>query len=140
MAANHLSTAVSELPEYIAKKRTLGAVHKGCTQKSGEGIYNADGSIRTGYITNWNSSSKEDKNKVFAEKKRLKAKRLGKDSDKPKETLNASEANQLKQLIEQNKRFKRQIKALKCSNPTDTTTDDSKKDQDAGDLSSMGFT
>ena len=134
MAANHLSTAVSELPEYIAKNRTIGAVRKGDAQGGGEGIYHADGSIRTGYITNWNSLSKEDKNKVFAEKKRLKAKRLGKDSDKSQETLNPSDTNQLKQLIEQNKKHKRQIKALKRSNPSDTVTYDSDKDQDAGDL------
>ena len=81
MAANHLSTALSELPEYIAKKRTIGAVQRGGVQENGEGIFNTDGTIRTGYITNWNSLTKEEKNKVFAAKKRLKAKSLGKDRD-----------------------------------------------------------
>ena len=52
MAANHLSTAVSELPEYIANNRTIGAVHKDGTQEGGEGIYSSDGSIRTGFISN----------------------------------------------------------------------------------------
>ena len=61
-------------------------------------------------------------------------KRLGKVSDKSKKTFHPSESNQLKQLIEQNKKYKRQIKALKHSNPTDTTTDDPYEDQDAGDL------
>lgn len=132
MAANHLSTAVSELPEYIAKNRTIGAVQKGGTQDSGEGIFNPDGSIKTGYISNWNSLTKEEKNKVFAEKKRLKAKRLGRDVDKSKETQKPSDANQLKQLVEQNKKYKRQIKALKRSKTADS--DDPEEDQDAGDL------
>ena len=134
MAANHLSTAVSELPEYIAKNRNIGAVQKGDTQDSGEGIFNSDGSIRTGYISNWNSLTKEEKNKVFAEKKRLKAKRQGRDVDKPKDALNASDANQLKQLMEQNKKYKRRIKALKRSKSAVSTTDDPEEDQDAGDL------
>ena len=70
MAANHLSTSVSELPEFIAKNRNISALGTGGSgqgQDNGEGIHNSDGSIRTGFITNWNSLSKEDRNKVFAE-------------------------------------------------------------------------
>ena len=52
MAANHLSAAVSELPEYLVKNRNVSGV--GISNSSGDnsGIYAADGSIKTGYISN----------------------------------------------------------------------------------------
>ena len=136
MAANHLSTAVSTLPEYIAKNRNIGAVGKvNSGQESGDGIFNSDGSIRTGYITNWNSLSKEDKNKVFAERKRSKGKRPGKaKDDQPKNPSHAANANRLKQLVEQNKKQKRTIQALKRSKPDESSIEDPEEDTDAGDL------
>ena len=74
MAANHLSAAVSELPEYLAKNRQVAGVESstsGGSKKDSGGAYNADGSINTGYIPNWKSLSAEDKQKVIAERKRL---------------------------------------------------------------------
>ena len=135
MAANHLSTSVSELPEFIAKNRNISALGTGGSgqgQDNGEGIHNSDGSIRTGFITNWNSLSKEDRNKVFAERKRVKGRRPGKDGT-PKDSTNSAVANRLKQLVEQNKKQKRQIQALKRSTPSDTKDDASDIDIDAGD-------
>jgi len=66
--------AVSELPEYQAKNRSVSGIR--VAGPSGghsdtDGIYNADGSIKTGYISNWRSLSSEDKDKVTAERKRL---------------------------------------------------------------------
>ena len=54
MAANHLSTTTSELPEYIAKnaKNVLG-VQVGDGTKGGDGIYNGDGSMNFGHISKW---------------------------------------------------------------------------------------
>ena len=61
--ANHLSARVSELPEYLIKNRNVSGVG---TQDGNDGggnigncvgIYNADGSIRTGHISNWKSLS-----------------------------------------------------------------------------------
>ena len=74
MAANHLSTVASELPEYQAKNHSVSAIR--VAGPSGghsdtDSIYNADGSIKTGYISNWKSLSSEDKYKVTAERKRL---------------------------------------------------------------------
>ena len=65
-AANHLSTAVSRLPEFLSKNRVIGAV-----TSSGTGsIYKEDGSIIADqYIPNWNELSAEDRSKVMAEKK-----------------------------------------------------------------------
>ena len=54
MAANHLSTANSELPEYIAKNaRTFSVVQVGDGAKRCGVIYNGDGSINTGHIPSW---------------------------------------------------------------------------------------
>ena len=126
-----MSTAVSTLPEYIAKNRNIAAVGKvNSVQESGDGIFNSDGSIRTGYITNWNSLCKEDKNKAFAERKRSKGKRPGKaKDDQPKDSVNA---NRLKQLIEHNKKQKRTIQALKRSKPDESSIEDPEEDTDAG--------
>ena len=74
MAANHLSMAVSKLPENQAKNHSVSGIR--VAGPSGghsdtDSIYNADGSIKTGYISNWRSLSSEDKDKETAEKKRL---------------------------------------------------------------------
>jgi hypothetical protein len=59
MAANHLSAAVSELPDYLARNRNISGVGNHNTNgddgTSDAGIYNADGSIKTGFIPKWKS-------------------------------------------------------------------------------------
>ena len=45
MAANHLSTAVSELPEFLQKNRNISGVAR---SESSHVIYNSDGAIITG--------------------------------------------------------------------------------------------
>ena len=56
MAANHFSTATSELPEYIAKNEiNVSVIQVGDGTKGGDGIYNGDGSINTRHIPNWKS-------------------------------------------------------------------------------------
>jgi hypothetical protein len=61
-AANHLSTAVSELPDYISKNRNisqLGVRFSDDTSGNPESstIYKEDGKINTGFIPNWRSLS-----------------------------------------------------------------------------------
>ena len=58
-AANHLSTAVSEPPEFISKNRTVTATAttSNVTDKSSSAIYNDDGSIITGHIPSWRITS-----------------------------------------------------------------------------------
>lgn len=136
MAANHLSTAVSELPEYIAKNRNVSGVgtHQGNSSDDSNGIYNHDGTIKTGHIPNWRSLSEADRNKVKAERKKLCITKAG-NSSGANDSSSKADANRLKQLSAQNKKMKRQIKALKRSNKKSSgnSNDDSDGDTDAGD-------
>ena len=72
--ANHLTSAVSELPEYLLaccvsslKRIRGGGSDKGKNKFKWDSIYANDGTIFTGYYSNWKSLSKEDRNKVIAE-------------------------------------------------------------------------
>ena len=139
-AANHLATKVSTLPEYLSKHRTVAGVVAGSTG-GGDGnpsIYNADGTINTGYIPNWASLSNDDKDKVRQERKRLGIKRPSgrkrKGSEGAGETK--ADANRVKQLVAQNKKYKRSIKAFKRQidkGGRSSDGDESDSDTDAGD-------
>ena len=48
--ANHLSTAVSELPDYLSKNRNVSQLTSGDHNPT---IHNEDGSIKTSYITDF---------------------------------------------------------------------------------------
>ena len=76
-AANHLTSAVSELPEYLLARRVSslkrirgGGSEKGKNMFKRDSIYADDGTIFTGYYSNWKSLSKVDRNKVIAERKK----------------------------------------------------------------------
>ena len=76
-AANHLTSAVSELPEYLLARRVSilkrirgGGSGKGKNKFKRDSIYAEDGTIFTGYYSNWKSISKEDRDKVIAEQKK----------------------------------------------------------------------
>ena len=76
-AANHLTSAVSELPEYLLarcvssmKRIRGGGSEKGKNKFKRDSIYADDGTIFTGYYSNWKSLSKEDRDKVIAERKK----------------------------------------------------------------------
>ena len=72
MAANHLSTATSELPEYIANNSIIiSRVQVGDGAKGGYGINNEDVSINTGHIPSWILLPLKDQNIVIDERKRL---------------------------------------------------------------------
>jgi hypothetical protein len=135
MAANHLTTAVSELPDYIAKNRNISALghsnpNEGTTGDTSSSIHNADGTIKLGYIPNWRSLSNADHDKVKEERKRL---GLQKGAAK-KGNSSAANSNRMKQLQAQNKKYKRTIKSLKRSSKAADTDDDSNDDDiDAGD-------
>ena len=134
MAANHLSTAVSELPEFISKNRSISAIGSGGNEsKLNPDILKADGSINLGYIPKWRSLSEEDKEIVMAERKRRKSKK-GKGTGTQGPLDAAAQKNRMNQLAEQNKKYKRQIKALKRAPPDDDEDkEDSESDTDAGD-------
>lgn len=138
MAANHLSAAVSELPDYLAKNRNISGVGNNNTNgnegDSNAGIYNADGSIKTGFISNWKSLSKDDRAKVIAERKRLGI-RGGKGGRNSNNNNNndSGASNTLKQLKQQNKKYRRQIKAMKRVRFEDDKTDGNNDNSDADD-------
>ena len=76
-AANHLTSAVSELPEYQLARRVSslkrirgGGLEKGKNKFKRDSIYADDGTIFTGYYSNWISLPKEDRDKVIAERKK----------------------------------------------------------------------
>ena len=129
---NHLTTAVSQLPEYIQRNRTVAAA-KISAIKTGA-IYNKDGSVNaTGHIENWDKLPMADKRIVFKERKRLGVKF---NSDKNKLTgkgnkNDASSSNTINQLRRHNQNLKRRIKALKQSD-TESESKDIDID-DAGD-------
>ena len=140
MAANHLSTAVSELPEYVAKNQNISAANaKGSdpsSEKASSAIYNPDGSVITGHIPSWRSLSQSDREKVLAERKRLGIK--GGRGGKNAKGGDKASSNRLKQLTEQNNKYRRQIKALKRSQSKDDDKSDDGDDSnssvtDAGD-------
>ena len=136
IAANHLATSVSELPEHISR-RTISGVASG----SASSIYKDDGSIKTGEIDGWASISYEDKQKVWAERRRLNIRFTPKYKSKNKKYLrqgdtSPSDKNRLKQLSEQNLKYKRKIKSLsKVSFEDDEDKPQSKNEEDidAGD-------
>jgi len=134
-AANHIASAVSELPEVISRNtRNISSVAQGDSgdRQSGTGIYNDDGSIKTGHIHGWKSLPFKDRKAVIGERKRLGIQFKKKGGSKTGGwTLNAADVNRLKQLEEQNSKYKRTIKALKRNYGTnDEIEDDS---MDAGD-------
>lgn len=139
-AANHLSTAVSELPDYIAKNRNISQLgvrfaDDVAGQPDNTTIYKEDGKINTGFIPNWRSLSTADRELVHEERKRLGISSKGKGGRNKKAYSNDS--NRMKQLQRQNKKYKRQIKSMKRKPSTndddDANKDDSNDDIDAGD-------
>ena len=135
-AANHLSTAVSRLPEFLFKNRVIGAVTSSVTGS----IYKEDGSIiASRYIPNWNELSAKDRSKVKAESKRLNIRlgKGGKGHQNPNGGKNSGQSS--KALKKQNNKFKRQIKALKRKmkskddDDSDANNSESEEEKDAGD-------
>jgi len=142
MVDNHLSTAVSQLPDYIANIRNVsgvGTVTNGDVQANG--IYNADGSINTGHIPDWRTLSSADRDKLITEQRRLSIKK-----GTGRENANHSgggigsnagnNANRIKRYQKQNEKYKRQINALKRSDSDSTSvaTDYDSVASDAGDI------
>ena len=80
-AANHLTAAISELPEYqlacrtSSVQRVRGGGNRGGSGDKGkkkhqfkrDSIYEPDGSIFTGYYSNWRTLPQDDRDKVLAE-------------------------------------------------------------------------
>lgn len=122
---NHLTTAVTELPEYVQKNRLISSIQRGRErdEKGSPSILNEDGTINaTGHISDWHKLSLKDKRLVYKERKRLGVK-FNKQGGKSKPLDDKSKANTISQLRNQNRNLKRTIKSLK-SEPTGGEGDD----------------
>ena len=111
MAANHLFTATSELPEYIAKNaRNVSGVQVGDEEKGGGGIYNEDYSINTGHIHSWKLIPFKDQKLVIVERKRLgiryKRKSGARSGGRGNSNHAGTDSNSFKQSKEQNQKYK----------------------------------
>ena len=72
MAANHISTATSELPEYIAKnEKNVSGVQVDDGTKGGDDIYNLYGSINNGHIPSQKQITFKYRKLVIDKRKRL---------------------------------------------------------------------
>ena len=86
-AANHLTAAVSKLPDYQMARRvsnvktaSTGGNKQGRIRRDGNSIYATDGTIWTGHYEEWATMKDVDKEKVTAERERKKKNRAGKGS------------------------------------------------------------
>lgn len=107
MVTNHLMSAVTELPEYISTARNVSdvSISEVNTNRNVSLIHNSDGSINTGHYPQWKKLSRDDRQSVISERKRLgitgykgSSKTKGDSSDKMKKS---------------NAKYKRTIAALK---------------------------
>ena len=126
--ANHLSTAVSELPDYVASTRKVSCVDQNNGSNS---IYNSDGSINTGHHPNWLQLSVTDRKKVNDERSRLGLGKKNKGGRKGSKGGNSTPAsadpkveNQLNQLKKANAQHKRTIASLKKDANDENAADD----------------
>lgn len=137
--ANHLSAIVSELPDYqlnrkvsatdttkVKAKRIRGGGANGSSLASKrKGIYMPDGSIWTGYYSDWEKMSDADKQTVMDTRKKNKAKGA---------TPNKRKVSDVKSQLAE---LKKSIAAIKLSNSSkddDTSaTDESSVPDNAGD-------
>ena len=127
---NHLTTTVTELPEYIQRQRNVSGIDTTST-KSGS-IYNADGTINvSGHIKDWNKLPMTDKRIVYNERKRLGVKFGSSDSSKKNKSSASVSQNTITQLRNQAKTLKRHIKALKREPSSSNDVQDDA--EDAGD-------
>ena len=119
-AANHLTAAVSELPEFQLAWRvsTVNCIRGGGKGKhKRESIYAGDGTIFTGYYSNFMSFSKEERDKVIAEREP----KNGKKNDKRDTKRKLSE---LQSLTEDNTMTKRTVSQLITAKPGNNDEED----------------
>ena len=112
MSENHLSTATSELPEYIKNNAiNVSGFQVGNGAKCGNGIYNEYGSINTGHIPSWKLLLFKDRKILIDERKRLDIRYRGKSGAKSGKRGNSNHAaagsNNFKRLKKQNDKYKR---------------------------------
>ena len=123
--ANHLSTAVSELPDYLARNRKIGAVKPGKPANRNISICNADGTINTGHHPDWISMGPELRKKVNDERSRLGLGKGKRNNSSSAYKTAANKKNQISQLQASNTEHEKTIASLKRAQAqTDEDDDD----------------
>ena len=131
-AANHLTSAVSELPEYLPTRRVSslkrirgGGSDKGKNKFKWDSIYADDRTIFTGYYSNWKSFSKEDRDKVIAEWKKKNTPGVAKNENKCK-------LAEIQALTDDIAMMKRMVSRLVATKRNQEEQDDDTPHNDAG--------
>ena len=131
-AANHLTSAVSEPPEYLLARRVSslkrirgGGSDKGKSKFKQDSIYADDGTIFTGYNSNWKSLPKEDHDKVVAERKKKNTPGVAKNENKRKLT-------EIQALTDDIAMMKRTVSQLAATKRNQDEHDDDTPRNDAG--------
>ena len=76
LCANHIASAVAELPDYIALHRNISAAaSEGQISAPSTGIHLSDGSIWRGFYPHWDTLTRDEKDKVFNERKKMRNER-----------------------------------------------------------------
>ena len=123
-AANHLSAAVSKMPEYVNKQRQVSGVTFDEELKS-EGAIHRNGKIFTGYYKNWFKLSKSDQDAVNEERKRLGIKQ------QPGNKKPTADKKKLATAKKQLAKAKRQVAALRkqrSSSESESSKEDAPED------------
>ena len=110
-AANHLTAAVSKLPDYQMARRVsnvktagTGGNKPGHVRCDGNSIYATDSTIWTGHYDEWATMKDTDKEKVTAERERKKKARTGEGSKKKTYKRKVSDLSSLTEDIQAMKR------------------------------------
>ena len=134
LCCNHVASAVSEITYYVAKNRTISGLNSGeKVVAPANGIHFSDGSIWTGFYPNWNSLPKEDKDKVFNERKAKRAKKNnGGGGTDGKDGKMKTELKQLKSALGKRNRKIAALKKVNFKNDDDNGEDSDEVSDDAG--------
>ena len=127
--ANHLATAVSELPDFLARNRNVSGINAAAAAAGGgsnfgpgphHGIYNKDNTVHTGHHPTWSLMTADERKAVNDERARLglgrnQKKKQGNarfNKNKTRVGQSKNNANQLRQLKAANTKHKRTIATL----------------------------
>ena len=148
LCANHIASAVSELPEYIGNNRNISAVEQDGARQGGpeSGIHLEDGSIWTGFYPNWDTLSRDEVDEVMDERDRKRSdrrkksgggnsrrKRNGDGGDGKKEEVYKTELNQLKSALKKrNRKIAALTKGKSDGSDSGNSDDGSSSGDDAG--------
>ena len=131
-AANHLTSAVSELPDYLLARHVSslkrirgGGLDKGKDKVKWDSIYADDGTIFRGYYSNWKSLSKEDHDKVIAEREKKNTPGVAKNDNKHK-------LAEIHALTDDIAMMKRTVSQLAATKRNQEEQDDEAPHNDAG--------